>query len=86
MISQYIPCLYLKKSVISQHLLQPSVFSVVGSLITSWENPNQSICQGHCVYYTTPVEVIHYNKQSVVDSKKFEEYIYLMKVIVALHF
>ena len=35
------------------------------------------------VYLTTLVATIHYNKQSVIDSRKTEGYIYLRKTIVA---
>ena len=38
------------------------------------------------VYFTTFVAPIHYNKQSVVDSRKFEGYVYFRKAIVALLF
>ena len=37
-----------------------------------------------CVYFTALATVIHYNKRSVADSRKFEGYVYLMKTIVAL--
>ena len=47
---------------------------------STWSDP----CQGHCVYFTTLVAAIHYNKRSVVDSRKFEGYVYLRKTIVAL--
>ena len=50
----------------------------------SREHLKRPISQGHCVYLTTFVATIHYNKQSVADSKKFERYDYLRKAIVAL--
>ena len=42
--------------------------------------------QGHCVYFRKLFAAIYYNKLPVVDSKKFEEYVYLSKAIVALLF
>ena len=48
------------------------------------EHLNWSICQGHCVYFTTLAAVIHHNKRSVFDSRKTEGYVYLRKTIVAL--
>ena len=44
------------------------------------------ICQGPCLYFTRLHAVIHYNKRSVVDSRKFEGYVYLRKTIAALLF
>ena len=35
-------------------------------------------------YFATRTAAIHYNKGSVVDSRKFEGYVYLRKTIVAL--
>ena len=35
-------------------------------------------------YFATCTAAIHYNKGSVVDSRKFEGYVYLRKTIVAL--
>ena len=37
-------------------------------------------------FFTTLFATIHYNKRSVVDLRKFEEYVYLGKAIVALLF
>ena len=51
---------------------------------STWSDP---LCQEHCVYFATRIATIHYNKQSVVDSRKFEGYcVYLKKAIVALLF
>ena len=44
------------------------------------------ICQGPCLYFTTLHAVIHYNKRSAVDSRKFEGYVHLRKTIAALLF
>ena len=44
----------------------------------------RSICQKHCAYFTTLVVTIHYEKRSVFDSRKYEGYVYLRKVLVAL--
>ena len=54
-----------------------------GSVIISRKQLKRSICQGRCVYFTTFVATNrpYYNKQPVVDSRKFE-YVYLRKVIV----
>ena len=57
-----------------------------GSVMISREHLKRSICQGHCVYFTTLVATIHYYKRSVVDLRKFEGYVYLRKAIVALLF
>ena len=39
-------------------------------VIISREHLKKSTCQGNCVYFTTPFATIHYNKRSVVDSRK----------------
>ena len=38
------------------------------------------------VCFITPVATIHYNKWSVVDSKKFEGHVYFRKAVEALLF
>ena len=43
-----------------------------GSVIVIREHSKQSICEGHCVCFTTLVAAIHYSKRSVVNSRKFE--------------
>ena len=55
------------------------------SVIISREHLKQCTWQGNCIYFTL-VGVIHYNKWSVVDSRKIEEYVYLRKTIVVLLF
>ena len=55
-----------------------------GSVIISREQLKRSICQGHCIYFTILVAAIHYKKQAVVDSKKFDGYFYLKKAIIVL--
>ena len=73
------------QSAISTFKCQGSTTAVlVYIVIISWERLKRSICQGHCVYFTTLVATIHYNKQFVVDSRKIEKYVYLRKPIVAL--
>ena len=57
-----------------------------GVVIISRESLKRSVCQGHCVYFTTLVAAIDYNKRSVDDSKKLERYVYFRKAIVALFF
>ena len=52
------------------------------SVIFSRERLKPSICQRHCVYFATLVATIDYNKRSVVDSRKIEEYVYFRKIIV----
>ena len=78
--------IYWKKSVILKHQLQQSSYHIYGSVMTSWEHLKRSISQGRCVYFTTPVATIYYNKRPVVDSKKFEGYVYSRKAIVILLF
>ena len=56
------------------------------SVIFSREHLKLSICQGRCVYFRELVATIHYKKQSVVDLRKIEEYVYFRKTIVALLF
>ena len=57
-----------------------------GSVIISREHLKRSKCQGHCVYFTTFVTIICYNKRYVVSLRKFEGYIYLKKTILVLIF
>ena len=73
-----------RKPVIWQYQLQPPIFSMLLSLFhwSTWSDP---LCQGHCIYFTTLIALIHYNKRSVDDSRKLEGYcIYLRKAIVVL--
>ena len=45
-----------------------------GSIINSEGHLKRSTRQRHCVYLTAIVAATHYNKRSVVDSRKREEY------------
>ena len=56
------------------------------SVIVLREHLKRSICQKHCVCFTTLVVAICYDKQSVFDSRLFEGYVYLRKTMVALPF
>ena len=60
-------CIYWKKS--WRHQFQPFIF-FYDSVIISREHLKKSTCQGNCVYFTTLFATIHYNKRSVVDSRK----------------
>ena len=40
------------------------------SAIITRKHLKKSSCQGNCVYFTTLFATIHYNKRSVVDSRK----------------
>ena len=74
------------KPVIWRHQIQSSISSMVLSLFheSTWSD---LLCLGHCVYFATLIASIHYSKQSVVDSRKFEGYcVYLRKAIVALFY
>ena len=80
-------CISWKKSVIWWYHFQSSVFLWYESflwVIISREHLKWSVWQGKCVYFTTLVEAVYNNKRSVVDSRKFEEYVYLRKTIVDL--
>ena len=48
----------------------PAIHFFYDGGIISREHLKQSTCQGNCVYFTTLFVTIHYNKWSVVDSKK----------------
>ena len=60
-------CIYWKKFVIWQHHFQPTIFSIIVSLFHggTWSNPHvkESV-------FLRLVATIHYNKRSVVDSRK----------------
>ena len=45
-------------------------FFYYDSVIISREHLKKSICQRNCVYFTTPFATIHWNKRSVVGSRK----------------
>ena len=68
-----------------RHQFQTSII-FYGSVIISRMDLKRSISQAFCVYFTTLVVAIHYSKWSVLDSRKFEGYIYLRRVMVALFF
>ena len=61
-----------------------AIYSFYDSVSISPEHLKRSICQGHCIYFTALVVAIDYEKRSVFDSRKFEEYVCLGKIIVAL--
>ena len=64
----------------------PAIYFLYDSAIILREHLKQSICQGHCVYFTTLVVAIYYDKQTVFDSRKFERYFCLRKTMVGLLF
>ena len=59
---------YSEPSIVAPHFFY-------GSIINSEGHLKRSTRQRHCVYLTTIVAAIHYNKRSVVDSRKREGYI-----------
>ena len=62
----------------------PAMHFFYKRVIISREHLSWSICQGHCIYFTTFIATIHYNKRCVVDLRKFEDFVYSRKTIVAL--
>ena len=76
--------IYWKKSVIWRHHFQPSILSLIVPLFhgSTWSNPHVK----ETVYFTTVVKTIHYNKWSVIDSRKIEGYVYLRETTVPLPF
>ena len=52
----------------------PAVHFFYDSVIISREHLKRSTCQRNCVYFTTLVATIHYNKRSLVDLRKIEEH------------
>ena len=65
----------------------PGIRFFYDSFIISQEHLKRFKCRRHCVYFTTLVANIHYNKWPVTDSRKIEEYcVYLKKTIIALLF
>ena len=54
-------------------IVAPRFFYV--SIINSEGHLKRSTRQRHCVYLTTIVAAIHYNKRSVVDSRERGEYV-----------
>ena len=63
-----------------------AIYFFYDSVIISREHLKRSTCQGLCVYFTTLVAGIHYNKRSVVDSRKFEGCVYCLKHFSILSF
>ena len=62
----------------------PAIHFFYDRVIISREHLKWSTCQGYCVYFMTLAPAIHYNKRSVVDSRKCAGYVYLRKSIKAL--
>ena len=62
-------CIYWKKFVSWRHHFQPSIF-FYNSFIISQEHLKKSASQEKCVYFTALFAAIHYNRWSVVDSRK----------------
>ena len=62
----------------------PAIHFFHDRAIISWKHLKWSVCQGHCAYFTTLAAAIHYKKQSAVDSRKFEGYVYLRETIAAV--
>ena len=56
-------------------IVAPPSHFFYGSIINSEGHLKRSTRQRHCVYLTTIVAAIHYNKRSVVDSRKREGYV-----------
>ena len=48
----------------------PAIYFFYDSVIISREHLKRCICQGHFVYFTTLFAAIHYDKRSVLDSRK----------------
>ena len=70
----------------TRHQFLLSISSMVLSLFhgSTWSDP---LCQGHCVYFAVLIATIHYSKQPMVDSRKFEGYcVYLREAVVFLLF
>ena len=62
----------------------PAIHFFYDRVIISREHLQWSICQRYFAYFATLAATIHYNKRSVVDSRKFERCVYLRKAILAL--
>ena len=75
---------YIERSLLFDDINSTHPFFMVYSLFqgSTWSDRYVK----DTVYFTTFVAPIHYNKQSVVDSRKFEGYVYFRKAIVALLF
>ena len=52
----------------------PAIHLFHNNVIISGAHLKKSTCQGNCVYFTTLFKTIHYNKRSVVDSRKSWRY------------
>ena len=62
----------------------PAIHFFHDRAIISWKHLKWSVCPGHCAYFTTLAAAIQYKKQSAVDSRKFEGYVYLRETIAAI--
>ena len=62
----------------------PAIHFLYNRVIIPQEHLKWFLWQGHCVYLATLAAAIHYNKWFVVDSRKFEGYVYLRKTTVVL--
>ena len=52
----------------------PAIHFFNDSVIFSGKRLKRSVCQGHCLFHSTCWN-IDYNKRSVVDSQKIEDYV-----------
>ena len=68
---------YLKRSICQGHCVYftklAAMHFLCDGVIISQEHLKRSICLEYCVYFTTLVATIHYNKLSVVNSRKFND-------------
>ena len=78
--------MHILKEVSYMTISFPAIHFFYDSVIFSRERLKRSICQGHCVYFTRLVATIHYDKWSVVDSRKIGEYVSFGKTIVDCSF
>ena len=76
---------YIERSLLCDDINSNHTF-FYDSIIFSWEYLTRFICQGQRACFTTLVVAIQFNQQSVFDSRKLEEYVYLRKAVPALHF
>ena len=72
----YIIYIHILKEICYMTTSFPAIHYFYYSVIYSRERLKRPVCQGHCVYFTTLIATIYYNKRSVVDSRKIEEYVY----------
>ena len=77
--------MYVLKEICCVTISIPVIYFFYGCVIISGEHLKQYIYQRRLLYYfTTLVVAILYNPWSVFDSRKYEEYFYLRKAIVAV--